>query len=196
MASIFSAYAEDKATGIDKLKTANNTTQPDSVKLQIADNNAYYQKVVIVDSNITESMIYIRSLQFMASTNFQQTYGYEEEGKLIFTTTQDLNINPVYKDSYDEDPEPYTTQFTITLDIKNGRYRYTIHHVIFYLPTNNGNARQTLYDIYRKENGDESRRVQKDAHKLIASFERYINTITANLYAGIEHKSAMYNSKF
>ena len=43
-----------------------------------------------------ESVIYLRAIQFMASKNFQQTYGYQEEGKLIFTTTQDLNNNLVY----------------------------------------------------------------------------------------------------
>src|ERR1700754_2383542 len=69
--------------------------QVDSVRLHVDGNNAYYQRVVKVDSNINENLIYIRSMQFMASKNFQQTYGYEEEGKLIYTTTQDLNINPV-----------------------------------------------------------------------------------------------------
>ena len=60
--------------------------ETDTVKLKIDGNNAYYQKVVKLDTNISEPVIYIRSLQFMASKNIQQTYGYQEEGKLIFST--------------------------------------------------------------------------------------------------------------
>ncbi len=170
--------------------------QTDSVKLQVDGNNAYYQKVVKVDSNITESMIYGRALQFTASKNFQQNYGYEEEGKLIFTTTQDLNINTVYVGDDNDVLDPYTVQFALTLDLKNGSYRYTIHNVLFYIPEANGNRRETLYDVYMKATNTESKRVAKNAKKLIESFERYITTLTGELYDGIEQKSLIYKSKF
>jgi len=149
-----------------------------------------------VDSNITESMIYGRALQFTASKNFQQNYGYEEEGKLIFTTTQDLNINTVYVGDDSDLLEPYTVQFALTLDLKNGSYRYTIHNVLFYIPEGNGNKRETLYDVYTKATNTESKRVAKNAKKLLESFERYITTLTGELYDGIEQKSLIYKSKF
>jgi hypothetical protein len=174
-----------------------NTTRPqtDSVRLQIEGNNAYYQKTIKVDSDIKVSMIYLRALQFMAAKNFQQNYGYEEEGKLIFTTTQDLNINPVTTGNDLDNVEVYTVQFAINVDMKNGRYRYTIHNVVFYRPTENGNSRLTLYEMYQKANG-ETKWVAKDAKKVIASFERYLETLTAEVYEGIEHKSAIYQPKF
>ncbi|HVV54841.1 MAG TPA: hypothetical protein VHC47_05935 [Mucilaginibacter sp.] len=168
----------------------------DSVHLQVIGTNAYYQKVVKVDSNIRLSSIYTRTLEFMATKNFQQTYGYEQEGKLIFTTTQDLNENTEYNDSYDDDPEPYTVQFSIIIDMRNGRYRYTIRNVIFYLPTDNGNRKLSLYEIYQKETSGDSRRIMKDARKLKDSFEKYLVSLTGELYTEIEHKAPIYNSKF
>lgn len=170
--------------------------QTDTVKLQVDGNNAYYQKAVKLDTNLSEPVIYIRALQFMASKNFQQTYGYQEEGKLIFSTVQDLNISRAYVGDENENVEPYSVQFAITLDLKTGRYRYTINNVIFFLPTETGNKRETLNDIYLKATNTESRRVAKAANKLIASYERYLTTLIREFYVAIEQKSVMYNSKF
>jgi len=170
--------------------------QSDSVKLQVVGNNAYYQKLVKVDSTINVPTIYVRALQFMASKNIQQTYGYEEEGKLIFSTIQDLNINRASVGDDNETVQPYSAQFSIMLDMKKGRYRYTINNVVFFLPTETGNRRETLNDIYQKETNGDSRRIIRDSKNLIASFERYLTALTDELYEGIEQKSAMYQSKF
>jgi hypothetical protein len=169
--------------------------QPDSVSLKVENSNAYYQKVVKVDSTIKVSQIYLRALQFMAGKNFTQTYGYDQEGKLIFTTTQDLNVNPV-NITEDNDVEQYTTQFSITIDMKNGRYRYTINNVVFFMPAPSGNRRLTLYDMYQKMTNKDSRRISKDARSVITSFERYIAALTNELHDDIEHKSLIHNSKF
>jgi hypothetical protein len=168
----------------------------DSVKLQVDGGHAYYQKVVKVDSNVTEPTMYIRSLQFMASKNIQQNYGYQEEGKLIFSTTQDLNINRAYVGDDNETVQEYTVQLAIALDLKKGRYRYTINNIVFFLPTDNGNKRETLNDVYLKATNTDSRRVARDAKALITSFERYISALTDELYQAIEQKSIMYKSKF
>jgi len=157
---------------------------PDTVTLKVDGKTAYYQNSVKVDS-VTERIIYLRAIQFMASKNFQQNYGYQEEGKLIFTTAQDLNVTV----------DPYTVQFSLTLDIKNHSYRYTITNVLFFRPTDNGSRRETLYDIHLKESDNESRRIAKYATKLVASFEKYLDSLLAELYAGIEQKSPVY-SKF
>jgi len=170
--------------------------EADSVKLLVEGNHAYYQKVVKTDSNLTEGKIYTRALQFMASKNFTQTYGYQEEGKLIFATSQDLTINQVYVGDDNETVEPYTVQFAIILDLKNGRYRYTINNVLFFLPTDNGNKRETLDEINEKATNTNSRRVAKEAKKLLTSFERYLTKLTNQLYEGIEQKLIMYNSNF
>jgi hypothetical protein len=172
-----------------------NTAIPDSVKLKVDSNTAYYQKTVRVDSNIKVSMIYLRALQFMSAKNFTQNYGYEEEGKMIFTTTQDLNANATFGGDND-DPNPYTVQFAITIDMKNGRYRYTISNVTFYLPTVNGNRRMTLYELFGKEIGGESRRIQRNAKTIVDSFERYLGGLTGELYTEIEHKAVIYDRKF
>ncbi len=170
--------------------------QVDSIKLQVEGSNAYYQKTVKVDSNITVSTIYIRALQFMASKNFTQNYGYEQEGKLIFTTTQDLNINDTYSSDDLETVNPYTVQFAISIDMKNKRYRYTIHNIVFYLPTETGNRRLTLYDVYTKTNNRQPKRIIRDATKLITSFEKYIAILTNELYEDIQHKLLIHNSNF
>ena len=172
----------------------NKSISPDSVKLTIEGNYAFYQGKVKVDS-LPEGLIYIRAVQFMAAKNFQQNYGYQEEGKMIYFTTQDLNVNAVYVGDEDDVLNPYTVQFSMILDLKNGSYRYTINNVVFFRPDGNGNKRETLYDIYLKATNTNSRRVAKDAHKLLDSFEKYLNTLTSELYDGIEQKPSIY-SKF
>ena len=189
-------YAHNKGTG--RITQAGNSGRPapaDSIKLRVDGNTAYYQGTVKVDSDIRVSAIYLRALQLMAAKNFTQNYGYEQEGKLILTTTQDLNANAAFGGDND-DPDPYTVQFAITLDMKNARYRYTISNIIFYLPTQSGNRRMTMYEIYQKAVYGDSRRIQKSAKLLIDSFERYLLSLTGELYAEIEHKAAIYDSKF
>ena len=188
-------YAQDGTLRPTQVYSGSVNPSTDSVKLQIDGKNVYYQKVVKVDSSIKVSDIFIRALQFMAGKNFQQNYGYQQEGKLIFTTTQDLNINPVTTGTDMDNVEQYTVQFAITIDIKNGRYRYTVHNVVFFRPTDTGNSRLTLYDMHQKATGD-TKWVAKDARKVIISFERYLSTLTAELNEGIDHKSAIYQPKF
>jgi len=182
-----------QADGAANKKIATNA---DSLQLMIDSTNAYYQKVVKVDSNIMESMIYERALQFFAAKNFQQNYGDEQEGKLIYTTTQDLNTSRIYIGD-DMDPvDPFTAQFSITLDLKNRRYRYTISNVVIYRPAEDGNRRLTLYDIYEKATNTDSKRIAKDAKKVQVAFEKYISALITELYRDIEQKSAIHSPKF
>jgi hypothetical protein len=168
----------------------------DSVKLTVEGVHAFYQKVVKADS-IPLGLIYVRAIQFMAAKNFQQNYGYQQEGKLIFTTSQDLNVNPVYVGDENDAVTPYNTQFSLSLDLKNGKYRYTINNVVFFFPTDNGNKRETLYDVYSKASGSgESRRLQKVYKSIIDSFERYVGSLVTELREAIEQKLTIYNSKF
>lgn len=194
--SAFTSFAQDGYPAIYKAGSRINKLQTDSIKLRVDGTHAYYQKVVKVDSNIVDGLIYERALQFMASKNIQQNYEYEEQGKFIFTTVQDLNINPVYVGDDNDSVDPYTAQFAITLDLKKGRYRYTIDNVVFFRPTETGNKRQTLYEVYLKATNTSSKRIARDAGKMIASFERYIDTLTHELYEEIEYKSVIYNPKF
>jgi hypothetical protein len=131
----------------------------------------------------------------MAAKNFQQTYGYEQEGKMIFTTTQDLNTT-IGTVEPSEDMNPYTVQFAFIIDMKNGRYRCTISNVVFFLPSDYGNRRMTLYEVYIKETSNESRRITRNAKMLIDSFERYLVDLTKGLRIEVEHKADIYNSKF
>jgi hypothetical protein len=189
-------YAQGGTVRTYQVNSAASLPPADSAKLIVEGTNAYYQKSVKVDTGIGVSLIYIRALQFMAAKNFQQNYGYEEEGKLIFTTTQDLNTN-IITNGYDmENVDVFTVQFAITIDMKKQKYRYTIHNVVFFRPTESGNRRLTLYDMYQKETNGDSRGVKKDAKKVIDAFEKYIGTLTNDLYESIQHKAAIYNSKF
>jgi hypothetical protein len=187
MFAITSVFAEN-------ITNSNTSVSPDSVKLTIEGNYAFYQGKVKVDS-LPEGLMYIRAVQFMAAKNFQQNYGYQEEGKMIYFTTQDLNVNAVYVGDDDDALNPYTVQFSITLDLKNGSYRYTINNVVFFRPEGTGNKRETLFDMYLKATNTNSRRIAKDARKLLDSFEKYLNALTGELYDGIEQKPSIY-SKF
>lgn len=184
-------YAQDE-TG----KTTAPLPKGDSVILKIDGTNAYYQKTVNVDTGIGLSLIYLRTLQFMAAKNFQQTYGFEQEGKEIFTTTQDLNTNVFTTGNYSDDVDVFTVQFAITVDMKKQRYRYTIHNVTFYRPTETGNLRLTLYEMYLRETNGDSKSIKKDSKKVIDAFERYIGSLTAELRESINHKAMIYNTKF
>ena len=170
----------------------NITGAPDTVKLIAdSDRNVYYQNTVNVKGT-TVDMIYTRAVQFMAAKNIQLNYGYEQDGKLIFTTTQDLNINRNYADDDNDMVIPYTAQFSITLDLKHGSYRYTINNIVFFFPTQTGNKRSTLLDIYIKATNTDSKRIARNAKTMIAAFERYLETLTGELHAGIEQKATMY----
>ncbi len=112
-----------------------NVNVPDTIKLQADTNhNVYYQRIVKVANNILTPQIYERTLQLMAAKNFTQSYADDREWKLIFTTTQDLNINRVYIGDDNDVVAPYSVQFAITIDIKNGQYRYTINNVVYPTP--------------------------------------------------------------
>ena len=187
-------YAKNVAD-LEKPNGFSITFPADSIKITVEGTQAYYQKVFKTDTGIKVSTIYRRTLQFMAAKNFQQNYGYEQEGKMILTSAQDLNANPNYANDNDN-PDPYTVQFAITVDMRNGHYRCTINNINFYLPTDNGNRRMTLYELYLKETGNESRRTQKEARMLIESFERYLITLTNDLFTEVEHKAPIYNPKF
>ncbi|MBV8389050.1 MAG: hypothetical protein JO080_04545 [Mucilaginibacter sp.] len=192
----FAGYAQDETVRISQVNSAIPTQQGDSVKLKIDGTSAYYQKTVKVDTGIGVSLIYLRALQFMAAKNFQQTYGFEQEGKQIFTTTQDLNTNPFTIGNYLDNIDPFTVQFAITIDMKKQRYRYTIHNVIFYRPTDTGNQRMTLYEMYLRETNGDSRSIKKDARKVVDAFEKYISSLTAELRESINHKAMIYDTKF
>lgn len=169
----------------------------DSIKLKIEGTTGYYMQTIKVDSGISEHRIYQRTLEFMAGKNFQQNYGYDEEGKLICTTVQDLNIDEATPtQEADLDEGQYTIQFTITVDMKNRRYRYTINNIVFFIPTSLGNRRLTMYEMYQKATNTDSRRVARDSQKYIASFERYIGSLTDELYQAIEQKRAIDSNKF
>jgi len=169
----------------------------DTLKLQAdSSHNVYYQKTVRVNSNIMAPQIFDRAVQFAAGKNFVQNYADDQEWKLIFTSSQDLNINQVYVGDDNDAVDPYSVQFAITLDLKNGRYRYTINNVVFFIPNNNYNKRETLFDIYLKANNTDSKRVARNAKALIASFERYLSALTDELHQQIEQKATMYSPKF
>jgi len=178
-------------------RNAHVSTAPfDTIKIQIDSNlNTYFQRVVKVDSRITVDILYTRAIQFMAAKNIIQTYGYEQEGKLIFTTSQDLNFNADYVGDENDNIQPYTAQFAIMLDIKHGIYRYTINNVVFFYPSAGGNRRETLLELYNKATNTVSKRIARSSQYMLISFERYLGKFTDDLQQGIEQKTAMY-SKF
>ncbi len=199
----FLAKAQDDGDGkirtyqVDHSVKSPAPIAPDSIKLKIEDNNVYYQKTFKVDSNIKVSSIYTRVLEFMAAKNFQQNYGYEQEGKIIYTSAQDLNATSgTFFENYEAGASPYTVQFAFSVDMKNGRFRCTISNVVFFLPSEGGNWRTNLYLVYQKMTGNESRRVKNYARSLIDSFEKYLIDFTNGLYTEVEHKADIYNSKF
>lgn len=170
-------------------KTTNTliNAQTDTVKLLYDGKHVYYQKVINVDG-ISEAEIYLRAVQFMALYNMQQTYGNQQEGKLIFTTTQQLNNFDFPTDKSTQ----YTVQYAITLDMKNGRYRYTINSTIFYYNDNT----LTFYDLYSAANNGLRNNANLLGKTMLASFEVYLNTFVNDLNENIINKAVTSNSNF
>jgi hypothetical protein len=166
------------------------------IKLKTDSNrNVYYQNIIKVDKSITVDLVYSKVVQFMAAKNIVQNYGYQQEGKLIFTTSQDLNLNPNYVGDDGDIVQPYTAQFAIIIDLKPGSYRFTVNNVVFYYPTQNGNKRETLLDVYVKATDTNSKRIARNGQYIIAAFERFLTTFTYELKQGVEQKAVIY-SKF
>jgi len=163
----------------------------DTVKLLYDGKNTYYQKVVMVDT-ISEASIYLSAIEFMASKNFTQNYCDQDEGKLIFTSSQDLNIS-----GYDStQPNLYSVQFAIVLDMKNGRYRYTINSATFFY----NNIRWTLFDIYaaayNAQLNAQSKVNARFGKAVLTSFNAYLSSLLTEMNEDITHKSITGNSNF
>jgi hypothetical protein len=173
-----------------------NRTHSDTIKLLTDSSHAYYQKIFTLPAGINDSVAYTKILEFMAAKNIQQTYADDSGHKMIFSTSQDLNTNLVYIGDEADAVDPYTVQFAVIIDLRSHRYRFTVNNVVFYSPSPTGSRREPLYDMYLKATNKESKRVAKDAKKILDSFQRYLLAFTADLTKTIEQKSPAYNSVF
>lgn len=189
-------HAQEKMTiRYEKGEPAPAKPVEDSVHLSIDGKTLYYQQTVKVDSNLTIPVIFLRLQEFGAGKNFQMNFGDDRLGRVIFTTTQDLNENGPEDDN--DGVDAYSAQFSITVDIKKGRYRYTINDVVFFVPTGTGfNRRMTLYDMYQKTTGANSKRVAREAVKFMGSFDKYLSLLTNEMHQAVQHKDKIYNPVF
>jgi len=168
----------------------------DTIRFKVDTNrNIYYQGAVKLSKNLTVDVIYTRIVQLMAAKNIQQNFGYQQDGKLIFTTSQDLNINPNYVGDDNDNVIPYTVQFAIIIDLKPGSYRYTINNIVLYFPTQTGNKREPYFDLYLKATDTNSKRVARNAQNIMNALEHYLAAFSSDLRQGVEQTSPMY-SKF
>ena len=53
-----------------------------------------------------------------------------------------------------------------------------------------------MFELYQKATNTDSRRIAKEAKKMIESFERYIALLTDELKEEIEHKSPVNKAGF
>lgn len=145
------------------------------IELKTDSSIGYYQEVVKLDTSYTETMLYKRAKQWVSSTltsnSIQLNYDSMSEGKLIFTSEQNLYI-----------PQgvgtlPFIVRYAFTLEIKDGRYRYTINNIEFGFTTllfSHG-ERQPIYQEWKDCNFGKN---YNNHYKRIYALENHLMALT------------------
>jgi hypothetical protein len=111
------------------------------------DKYVYYGDVVKVDTSFTATDLYKSAKMFitkLALTNTKIT----ADDKAAGLVTADVEEKATFKTQTGIGSEPMTLKYSIKLELKQGRYRYTFDNIqITYLDNNDKNTVRTLYDI-------------------------------------------------
>lgn len=149
-------------------------------KVDTAGQIAYIQDVFKLNTSLNKSELFKRSKQFIASnvtsSSLQLNYDNVDDGKLIFTQTQNLLI-PQGVGSL-----PYEVKYTFTIEVKDAKVRYTVNNIEFAYKTIVGSIlkRVTAYDEWYECKG--GKRYNNDTKRLF-SLQDHILGLANNLYA-------------
>ncbi len=150
---------------------------------KIEDRYLYYRDVVKVDTSFTINDLYKDAKLFitkLALTNTDVTYDNATEGTVIV----DIEEPATYSTQTGIGSDPMTLKYTFKIEMKKGRYRYTIDNIfITFMDSDNKNIVHPLYDVDKDKGGGllglgRSRRVLKAMDALfLRKIEMLYNTM-------------------
>jgi len=117
------------------------------------DKYLYYSDVVHVDTSFTVNDLYKDAKLFitkLALTDTKLTTDDRAEGTVIAAIEEPAT----YKTESGIGNEPMTLKYNVKIELKKGRYRYTIDNIILtYVDQTGKNQDHSLYDIDKHKNG-------------------------------------------
>lgn len=137
------------------------------------DRYLYYSDVVKVDSSFTVADLYKDAKLFLTKLALKDTKVTLDDPN--GTVTTDIEEPGTYKTQTGIGDDPMTLKYTLKLELKKGRYRYTIDNILVLYDDNDvKNAVHTLYDMDKDKGGGiigvgRTKRVLKAMDALFAS---------------------------
>ncbi len=157
---------------------ANAQTSGNGYKTE--DKYLYYGDVVKVDTTFTVSDLYKDAKLFitkLALTNTNITTD-DKTGTVI----ADVQEPTTFKSATGLTSENMTLKYTIKLELKKGRYRYTFDNIIINYAEDDRSTPHALYDVDRRSSGTfgnrQARRVLKAMDELM---QRHIDLLTQTM---------------
>jgi hypothetical protein len=141
---------------------------------KVEDKYVYYGAVVQVDTSFSVSDLYKDAKLFitkMGLANEKITTDDKMEGIVAL----DVDENATFKTETGIGSEPMEIKYSIKLELKKGRYRYTFDNIIITFKDSNGkNTPHSLYDLDQDKGGGifgvgRSKRVLKTLDELFLS---------------------------
>jgi len=145
------------------------------------DKYLYYGEVVKVDTSFTVLDLYKDARLFLTKLALTNT-NITMDDKAAGTLAADIQEPATYKNATGLGSEPMTLKYSIKLEMKKGRYRYTFDNIIITYEDNDKNVPHTLYDLDKSAHGilgnPRSKRILK---AMDASFAKKIELLTSNM---------------
>jgi hypothetical protein len=138
---------------------------------KVEDRYLYYGDVVKVDTSFTVSDLYKDAKVFFAKLNLPNikfTTEDEKAGLIIASVEEPGN----YNSQTGVNNQPMDLKYTLKLELKKGRYRYTFENIVVNFPEGSQDTPHSLYDLDKDKSGGligigRSKRVLKAMDSLI-----------------------------
>lgn len=127
-------------------------TKQDPFNYKAEDRYLYYGDVVKVDTSFTISDLYKDAKLFitkLALVNTKITTDDAAGGTVI----ADIEEPGTYKTQTGIGDQPMMLKYTIKIEMKKGRYRYTIDNILVSYEDDNKASQHTLYDLNKEKGG-------------------------------------------
>jgi hypothetical protein len=149
---------------------------------KVEDRYLYYSDVVKVDTSFTVSDLYKDAKVFFVKLSLPNIKFNtdDDKGGLIIASVEEQGA---YKSQTGVGDQPMTLKYTLKLELKKGRYRYTFENIVVNFEENKQDTQHTLYDLDKDKSGGllglgRSKRVLKALDGLI---EEKIHQLTSTM---------------
>jgi hypothetical protein len=149
---------------------------------KVEDRYLYYGDVVKVDTSFTVSDLYKDAKVFFVKLNLPNVKFTTEDEKagLIIASVEEPGS---YKSQTGVSDQPMDLKYTLKLELKKGRYRYTFENITVNFPEGGQDTPHSLYDLDKDKGGGmiglgRSKRVLKAMDALIEEkIHQLVNTM-------------------